>query len=464
VTELLHPQARLVDAASGRSLDGPALSARVAAAADAYTADAARRQANGEPPGAILALSATDVDAVVRYLGALAARRPIALLDPQLARKPLLDLVDRFAPALVTGVADAAAPNGYRAEDRSGLGTVWSRTAPGGVEPHPALALLLTTSGSTGNPKLVRLTGDAVATNAESIAQSLDIAGDEVAPTTLPLFYTYGLSVLNSHLLRGATVVLERTGLMQRDFWRAVHDHKVTSLAAVPYQYEMLRRLRFDPAAYPTLRTLTQAGGRLRTELVRDFGDRVAAVGGRLYVMYGQTEATARMTVLPPDRLGDKLGSAGLPVPGGRLSIVDGEVVYTGPNVMMGYAETAADLARGDELGGVLRTGDLGRLDDEGFLFLTGRLKRIGKVFGVRVNLDDVERALAGHGAVAAVAGEDRIHVFVERADEAIARTVRGELAAFLGTHVSGLDVRGIDPLPLLPTGKVDYRALEEQR
>ncbi|GAB3865821.1 hypothetical protein GCM10027610_116700 [Dactylosporangium cerinum] len=181
----------------------------------------------------------------------------------------------------------------------------------------------------------------------------------------------------------------------------------MTSLALVPSQYEMLRRLRFDPWRYPSLRTLTQAGGRLRAELVRDFHDRMASAGGRLFVMYGQTEAAPRLTTLPADRLAEKLGSVGPAVPGGRLTVrledgtettepgVVGEVLYRGPNVMMGYAETAADLARGDEQGGLLETGDLGHLDEEGYLFIDGRLKRFGKVFGVRLNLDDIERLAA---------------------------------------------------------------------
>ncbi|GAB1644782.1 AMP-binding protein [Krasilnikovia sp. MM14-A1259] len=438
---LLHPDARVVDAATGAVLDH----AHVDAAAAGFARHA---------PGVAFALTPTELPAVARYLGALQTGRPVALLDPELAPPVLHELVGRFAPALVTGVTGEP-PAGYRAE-----ADTWVRLSPA-AEVHPDLALLLTTSGSTGNPKLVRLSGAAVLANAEAIATSLGITGDDVAPTTLPLFYTYGLSVLHSHLLRGATVVLERSGLLRPDFWAAVDAYRVTSIAAVPYQYEMLRRLRFDAALYPSLRTLTQAGGRLRPELVADFGQRMAAAGGRLFVMYGQTEATARMTVLPPDRLADKLGSAGPPIPGGALSVVDGEVVYRGPNVMLGYAETAADLARGDDLGGVLHTGDLGRLDDDGFLFLTGRLKRIGKVFGVRVNLDDVERSLAAHGAVAAVAGDDRIHVFVEGADAQLARAVRGELAGWLDTHFSGLDVRGVDALPLLPTGKIDYRRLE---
>lgn len=438
---LLHPRARVIDAVTGDALHPDQV--------DAAAAGFARR-----PPGVVFALTPTEVDAVALYLGALAARRPIALLDPDLPHPVLLALVERFAPVLVTG-ARTAPPDGYRAEEGR-----WVRETPA-VEPHPDLGLLLTTSGSTGNPKLVRLSRAAVLANAAAIGETLGITADDVAPTTLPLFYTFGLSVLNSHLLRGATVVLERGGILQRDFWTAVGTHGVTSVAAVPYQYEMLRRLRFDPARYPTLRTLTQAGGRLRPELVEDFAGRMAAAGGRLFVMYGQTEATARMAVLPPDRIADKLGSAGLPIPGGSFSIAAGEIVYTGPNTMMGYAESAEDLARGDDLGGVLHTGDLGRLDDEGFLFLTGRLKRIAKVFGVRVNLDDVERTLATHGAVAAVAGDDRLHVFVEGLPADSTQVVQKELVTWLDTHFTGVDVRGIDALPLLPTGKIDYRSLE---
>jgi acyl-CoA synthetase (AMP-forming)/AMP-acid ligase II len=438
---LLHPGARVIDAATGETLRGTDV-------------DAAAAFFTGQPSGVVFALTATTVPAVARYLGALRAGRPVALLDPDLARPALLDLVTRFEPAVVTGI-DAEPPVGYSADK-----DVWVRDSPA-APVHPDLGLLLTTSGSTGNPKLVRLSRDALLANTEAIVASLGITADEVAVTTLPLFYSYGMSVLNSHLLAGATVVLERGGLLQRDFWSVLTEHGVTSLAAVPYQYEMLRRLRFDPAKYPSLRTLTQAGGRLRAELVTDFAGRMASVGGRLVVMYGQTEAAPRMAALPAERIAGKLGSAGLPLPGGSFSIEDDEVVYRGPNVMMGYADTAADLAKPDELHGVLRTGDLGRVDDEGFLFLTGRVKRIGKVFGVRVNLDDVERELAGHGAVAAVAGDDKLHIFVEGADADRARSVRGELAGFLGTHFSGLDVRGIEALPLLPTGKVDYRSLE---
>jgi acyl-CoA synthetase (AMP-forming)/AMP-acid ligase II len=402
---LLHPDARVIDAATGEVLTPELIST--------FEAELAGERLLFLP-------MPTTVPAIARYLAALRTGTPVVLLDPDADHT---ELIARYATD----------------------------------EVHPDLALLLTTSGSTGSPKLVRLSRSAVLANAAQVAESLGVTGDDVAITTLPLFYSYGLSVLHSHLLTGATVVLERTGLMQRDFWAAVDRFRVTSLAFVPYQYEMLRRLRFDPAAHPSVRTVTQAGGRLRAELITDFAQRMAAAGGRMFVMYGQTEAAPRMATLPPDRLAEKLGSVGLAMPGATFAIEDDEVVYRGPNVMMGYAESGADLARGDEQGGVLRTGDLGRLDDEGFLFITGRIKRMGKVFGVRINLDDVEREFP----VAAVAGDDKLHVFAEglAADEA--RALRTKIAEWLGTHFSGVDVRGIDALPLLPNGKTDYRALE---
>jgi acyl-CoA synthetase (AMP-forming)/AMP-acid ligase II len=399
---LLHPAARVVDAVTGETLTEELIEAEAAALADQRLV--------------VLPIE-TTVASIARYLAALRLDKPVLLLDPEGGH-------NQFAEQFRTD------------------------------QVHPDLALLLTTSGSTGNPKLVRLSRTAVLANAEQIAGALAIDENEVAITTLPLFYSFGLSVLHSHLIRGATVVLERTGIMQRDFWNAAADHQVTSMAFVPSQYEMLRRLRFDPAKYPALRTLTQAGGRLRTERVTEFADRMATVGGRLHVMYGQTEAGPRMATLPPDRLADKLGSVGRALAGAAFTIEDDEVVYHGPNVMMGYAETAEDLVKGDEQGGVLRTGDLGRVDDEGFLFLTGRLKRMAKVFGVRINLDDVEKNFP----VAAVAGDDQLVVFTQDDD---ARSLRSKIAEWLGTHHTGVVVHRIEALPLLPNGKTDYRALE---
>jgi len=461
---LVADGARLVDAASGAVLEGPALRARI---------DASGARFDRLGPGAVLARTAVDVDSILRYLGAFATGRPIALLDPALDEDKLAGLVSRFRPAAVLGADPGQPPPpGYAAADCAG--SAWKRRDRNGIAPHPDLAVLLPTSGSTGNPKLVRLSRAAVLANAAAIVGALGIDGDEIAPTSLPLHYSYGLSVLNSHLIAGATVVIEGSGILGRGFWRAFQDHGATSLAGVPYHYEMLHRLRFDPAKYPTLRTLTQAGGRLAVERVASFAELMVAVGGRMFVMYGQTEAAPRMATVPAERLVEKLGSAGLALAGGRFTVqpdspdgpetgepgVVGEVIYRGPNVMMGYAEHEAELAAGDVTGGRLATGDLGYVDADGFLFLTGRVKRIGKIFGNRVNLDDIERMVAAVAVGAAVADGDRVVVWLEHADDDACRRATVLLAGQMHLHPSGFDVRPIPALPLLGNGKLDYTTL----
>ncbi|MGW4396076.1 AMP-binding protein [Amycolatopsis nivea] len=464
---LVGEGARLVDVAGGRTLAGDELTAEVERSAAALAE---------LPPGVLFARMSLDLDSVLRYLGAFEAGRAIALIDPALDADVLEGLIARFRPAAVLAAPESDAPEGYRAEDGH-----WVRESADGAVPHPDLAVLLPTSGSTGNPKLVRLSRQGLLANADAIAQVLAIDAEEVAPTCLPLHYSYGLSVLNSHLLRGATVVIEPSGVLGRGFWDSVKEHGVTSLSGVPYHYEMLRRLKFDPAKYPTLRSLTQAGGKLRDDLVAEFNDKMLAVGGRMYVMYGQTEASPRMTTVPAERLADKIGSAGPALPGGSFSIrrddgeetthpkIVGEVLYRGPNVMMGYAEDEAGLSAGDEYGGMLATGDLGYLDDEGYLYITGRLKRIGKVFGNRVSLDDLEQAVrtaaVGIDVVAAVPAGDKVVLFAELPEgdgaKAICKDAARALAERLHLHASGFDVRPIDTVPLLASGKIDYRSLE---
>ncbi|MFF0144679.1 acyl-CoA synthetase (AMP-forming)/AMP-acid ligase II [Amycolatopsis sulphurea] len=464
---LVGAGARLVEVAGGRTLAGDELTAEIERAA-------------GElaelPSGVLFARMSLDLASVLRYLGAFEAARAIALIDPALDPDVLAGLITRFRPAAVLAAPEAEPPAGYTAADGH-----WVRADAEGVAPHPELAVLLPTSGSTGNPKLVRLSRHGLLSNADAIAEVLRIDAGEVAPTCLPLHYSYGLSVLNSHLLRGATVVIEASGVLGRGFWSAVQEHGITSLSGVPYHYEMLRRLKFDPAKYPTLRTLTQAGGKLRDELIAEFNDKMLAVGGRMYVMYGQTEASPRMTTVPAERLAEKLGSAGPALPGGKFVVrrddgaetthpkIVGEVLYRGPNVMMGYADDEAGLAAGDECGGTLATGDLGYLDEEGYLYITGRLKRIGKVFGNRVSLDDLEHAVraaaVGIDVVAAVSAGDKVVLFAELPEgagaKAICKDAARALSERLHLHTSGFDVRPLDTVPLLASGKIDYRSLE---
>jgi len=413
------------------------LDARVEAAATAFRALGARQLG--------FLFADNSLRSVAAYLACLRAGHVPLLLPPALAPALREQLLALYQPHWTFSAADGVTP----------------RASDGETVLHPELALLLSTSGTTGSPKLVRLSQRALASNAASIAQFLELGRGECAITSLPPHYSYGLSVINSHLHAGARVVLTERSVLERPFWDTMQAAGVTSLAGVPYLYQLLHRTGFDRRELPALRTLTQAGGRLDDKLTRFFLELAQRNGWRFFAMYGQTEATARISYVPPQRLADKIGSIGAAIPGGSLSL-DGdtsEIVYRGPNVMMGYAEKRADLALGDELQGVLRTGELGRVDDEGFFYLTARLKRFIKLGGHRIDLDAVEQMLQHELGVPVAAGgrDDLLVACVESRDHEPAARARTLLHERYRLHASLYRVLPVAALPLLASGKNDY-------
>ena len=340
---------------------------------------------------------------------------------------------------------------------------------------HDDLALLMTTSGSTGSPKLVRQSYENLRANTESIVKYLDLHEDERAVTNLPLHYVYGLSVLNTHLAVGASVVVTDKTLFDRSFWQLMREKEVTNLSGVPYTYAMLKRLRFFRMDLPALRTLTQAGGKLDTELHAEFANYAARTGKLFVVMYGAAEATARMGYLPPQDALEKVGAMGIAIPGGRFALVDeagkeitdtdtvGELVYCGANVTLGYAEAGADLARGDERHGRYETGDLARRDADGYYTIVGRKRRFLKMFGKRTNLQEVEHILRrqfGEVEVACAGVDDHLHIFVTQ--EALVPAIVPFLSAKLGLHHTALTAKYIAEIPKNASGKTVYRELEQ--
>jgi len=413
--------------------------------------------------GLLLLAMRPDLESVTTYLAALQTGRAVALIDPGAAADVVQRLADVYQPALVGGVSRPL--HGF------GLGARrWQMADLPAAPVNERIALLLPTSGSTGSPRMVRLSRAAVLSNATSIAETLGISSGEIAPTSLPLFYSYGLSVLNSHLFSGAGVALTFDSILSREFWDTFDQAGCTSLAGVPYSYQILKRLGFAPTDHPTLRTLTQAGGKLAIPFQQHFHELMSSVGGRFYVMYGQTEGTARLAIMPSEELPARWGSVGRPLSPGTIDIVvdgrtvdrglEGDVIFSGPNVMDGYADNADDLSLGDELLGHLATGDRGFLDDDGYLWLTGRSKRIAKVFGERVNLDDVESMLRDVGVSAvAVALDDKLVLIAEGEIDLV--VLKKSISSRIGVHSSGVTAMAVDQLPLLPSGKIDYQAVQ---
>ena len=356
----------------------------------------------------------------------------------------------------------------YEAHDYVLLKTCYEKRYPLFEE----LGLLITTSGSTGSPKLVRQSYTNVLDNAQSIVKYLKLDDTERPITTLPMNYVYGLSIINSHFLVGASLLLTEKGLMQKEFWSFFKEQEATSFGGVPYTYEMLDKLRFFRMKLPSLRTMTQAGGKITPELHEKFAAYAAEQGKSFVVMYGAAEATARMGYLPPEKAVEKKGSMGIPIPGGVFHLLGadgqeitepmttGELVYEGKNVTLGYAEKGEDLILGDERHGRLETGDMAQFDADGYYYIVGRKKRFLKIYGNRVNLDEIDRLIKGEFEieVASAGVDDHMYIFVT--DEKVADSVRDFVVGKTKLNPAAFKVIVIDEIPKNDSGKTLYKEL----
>jgi len=375
-------------------------------------------------------LCKNTIESIVEYLACLEAGAPVVLLDAT--------------------------------KDSETIENLRKIYKPGETKCHPDLALCLTTSGSTGSPKLVRLTLRNIIANAESITEYLRINANERPITMLPMYYSYGLSIINSHLLKGATILLTDKTYAQREFWNFLKENEASSMSGVPYTWELLRRLRFMRMDLPSVKTMTQAGGKLNAEIAKEYIQWAKSQGKRFIVMYGQTEATARMSYLPWERAQEKYASIGVAIPGGEFTLAeDGELIYRGENVSMGYAECAEDLLKGDENHGVLHTGDMARVDEDGFYYIIGRKKRFVKIWGNRCNLDAVEQIVKQITSTCAVVGvDDLITVYVSK--DGLEKNIKELLASKTGLNPKAFDVRTIKAIPVKDSGKIDYPMLQQ--
>ncbi len=336
---------------------------------------------------------------------------------------------------------------------------------------HPELAVLATTSGSTGSRKLVRQSRSNLLENTRAIVESLGLHEGLSTITTLPVNYTFGMSIIHTHLSVGSCVHLTSYSIAQKEFWDRMRSQQVGILYGVPFTFDMLKKLRINRQDLPNLQALAQAGGKLPAEIGTYFTDWCNSTGKRFYIMYGQAEATTRISCFCASDHPDKIASAGKPLSGGNVEIRrdqteaacggdTGEIVYHGPNVCMGYASGSDDLAKEDEWHGELATGDLGRFDPDGYLHITGRKKRFVKLYGHSISLDDIEKQLADEviGTYACVSDQEQIVVFYsERADVG---GLSEELAGPLKLRPADFRFVRIDRIPRTENGKVNYHEL----
>lgn len=425
----------------------------------------------------IFCLCENSPAAVIGYLGALEGNVAPLLLGAEISRIQFDVFYQTYKPPYIWASGDCEGKLGDCVCEKiyEAYGFCLWKTAFSPYPIHDSLALLLTTSGSIGSPKLVRISRENLESNAAAILQYLKLDETERPITTLPMQYTYGLSVINSHLLAGACILMTKESYVQNGFWDFLEQQRATSFAGVPYTYETLKRLHIFEKTLPSLRSVTQAGGKLPPSLQEEVGVWAREHGIGFYVMYGQTEATARMAYLPPEDCLAKPGSIGIAIPGGRFWLVDenkgeikeagriGELVYEGANVSLGYAEGKEDLLLGDVNGGVLFTGDMARVDEDGYFYVTGRKKRFIKLYGMRVSLDACEQMLASHfpGVEFACLGVDnRLEIY--GADRTVAEQAVDVLSDELRLSRKAFVFHYLPYLPKNETGKIRYTALAE--
>ena len=424
--------------------------------------------------GLIFLFTANNTESVTTYIASLKSGNAVLLLDEKLNNEIRNGLIENYKPDYIISSSKVVPDiymNSFGYESLNFFNRIEEKTS----NIYPEISVLLSTSGTTGSPKLVKLSYKNIQSNAESIADYLMIDENERPIANLPINYSYGLSIINSHLIQGSTIILTEKTVFFRDFWSQFNEHKCTSFAGVPYTYTMLKRINFEKIELPTLKYFTQAGGKLSEEFINHFNEYASQNKVKFFVMYGQTEAAPRISYVPAEKLSEKVGSIGISIPGGDLKIMNdgieitnpnevGEIVYKGENVMLGYAETRDDLSKGDELNGLLYTGDLGFKDVDGFFYVTGRMKRFIKIFGLRINLDEVQKMVENHfGISTACTGKDELLKILIHSNEHLAEiNVKNEVMKMYGLSFKSLVVKSTNQIPTYSSGKYDFKKINE--
>lgn len=422
----------------------------------------------GTARGAIAIICEKNRETVMGYVGALRAGHVPLLLDATVTVASLHKVIARYEADYVLATQELVPASYFVIKEAGSYVLAQRQTARTSFDLHPDLAALIPTSGSTGDPKAVRLSYENLASVTSCIAEYLGLNHRRRAISLLPLQYSYGLSVLNSIMRARGSFVVTDLSPVTRDFWDLIVAKGVTDLSAVPFIFETIKRMRFSKDVMDTLICVTQAGGRLDPKTTRYYLELFSAHGIEYFTMYGATEASPRISYLHPGDAGERHGSVGKPISIGSVLLADtdptgteGELLYSGPNVCMGYASTRADLTKGDEFGGTLRTGDIAQIDDDGFIYITGRLKRFVKIHGMSVNLAYLESQF--HEAdfdLHLVGRENRL--FIVSPHDYGERVLHFAKERFT-FHPSVWRAVVIDQIPLTSAAKVDYAALDAQ-
>lgn len=420
----------------------------------------------------VFCLCENKVGALAGFLSLYDCKDVCLLLSAHIDKVLLKVLDDTYGPSYYWMPETMDEESGYeRVYEYKGF--VLCKTGKKAPALHSDLSMLMTTSGTTGSPKLVRHKYGNIESNAKNVAKVFGWTPEERGIIDLPMQYTMGLNVINSHLYAGATLLLIEANLMSPKYWSFIKEQKGSNFTGVPFSYEILNRLRFWKMDLPYLTTMAEGGGKLSDTLFKTIADYAVEKGKRFFATFGTTETSARLAFLPPSVAATHIGSIGHAIPEGKLILVDengneineadveGELRYEGPNVTMGYGTCVEDLAKGDEFCGVYETGDLAKKDADGFFYIVGRKKRFLKLFGLRVSLDQSEKIISENfgGIECACTGDDN-QMLIYITQEDLKDEVKKLISEKTNLMTKFFDVRVINEIPRFESGKINYREL----
>lgn len=425
----------------------------------------------------VLILCRNDVETFMIYMACMSNRIVPLLISESTDSDVIKGFIDKYHFQYVFGHTEVIGKHNFLTEiyDCVTEGYCYCKTRLDGFPMYEELSLLLTTSGSTGSPKLVRHSYKNLTEQAKNIATFFEATDRDRPMVDLPICYTMGLSIINSHLHVGATVLLTSKSIISKEFWLFFVEEEATCFTGVPYSFELLKRVKLETMDLHALKILTQGGGKLNKDLQIKFADYISSRGGRYIATYGQTEGSARMAYLPAEYAVSKVGSIGKAIPNGKLYLIDedeniidtpnveGEMVYEGPNVTLGYAESGDDLIKGDERHGILKTGDLAYFDDDGFFYISGRMKRFLKLFGYRVNLDDCESMVKKEFKIncACVGDDSRLVICIDKCG--IEQEVKNFIVHKTRLYAISVEIIYIDEMPRSEAGKILYSEITKK-
>ncbi len=362
-----------------------------------------------ESKSLIFLISNNDIETICFYLSCILRKIPTAIINGNIKSKNLKKFISKYKPKYII-IKNDNYIKGYRIIDHKQKYFILKKKKKIKYKISKSLALLLTTSGTTGDPKFVRLSYENFLNNIRNIIKSIKIKKSDSVITTLPISYSYGLSIINTFLYSGSKIFINEKSVMDKNFWNLYKRFEPSHFYGVPFTFEILSKFNFKYLYSVNLKTIAVAGGKLDQALFKKLVKFTLSNKIKFYNMYGQTEASPRMGVLDDKYKTRKINSIGKAINGGKFILIskknkkiltpytEGLLIYFGKNVFMGYSNSYKDLHKENEKKNMLKTGDIAFFDQNNFFFITGREKRFIKLFGNRINLDDVEKMINHKG------------------------------------------------------------------